>query len=202
MTIAALYVDEAGVYSDLPGVDLWGLSRDARNYKGPHPVVAHPPCTRWCQLAPVNESRYGHLVGDDGGTFVHALWCVRRFGGVLEHPANTHAWAWYGLTKPSRGSWQQCHTTGIMAGQAWVTEVRQRNYGHAANKRTWLYAVGPEPASLDWSEPAPTSAWISADRPRSELAARGIRQLGKREAKATPAEFRDLLISIAERCHQ
>jgi hypothetical protein len=45
--IAALYVEERGVYSGLEGVDVWGVSRDARRYAGPYPVVAHPPCERW-----------------------------------------------------------------------------------------------------------------------------------------------------------
>lgn len=35
VTIAALYVDERGPYVGLPGVDAWGISRDARLYAGP-----------------------------------------------------------------------------------------------------------------------------------------------------------------------
>jgi hypothetical protein len=46
--IAALYVETNGAYWDLPGVDPWDETRDARQYDGPHPVVAHPPCQRWC----------------------------------------------------------------------------------------------------------------------------------------------------------
>lgn len=49
--IAALYVERDGVYYGLPGVDPWDEERDARTYAGPWPVVAHPPCARWCRLA-------------------------------------------------------------------------------------------------------------------------------------------------------
>jgi len=41
--VAALFVETDGVYCGLPGVHPWTLDRDARAYKGPHPVVAHPP---------------------------------------------------------------------------------------------------------------------------------------------------------------
>ena len=45
--IAALFVDPTGTYSDLGEVDLWGEDRDARLYRGPHRVIAHPPCQSW-----------------------------------------------------------------------------------------------------------------------------------------------------------
>ena len=191
--IAALFVDRDGIYFDLPDVDPWDETRDARFYAGPYPVVAHPPCDRWCQMAPVNQARYGHRVGDDGGCFAAALEAVRRWGGVLEHPAVTLAWSAFGLSKPDYGSWQRSLDGG------WVTCVEQRNYGHRARKATWLYCIG-EPLSLRWERPLTPEVWISSDRPRAVLAERGIAQLGKKEARATPLEFRDVLLSIAKIC--
>ena len=76
--IAALYVESGGAYFGLEGVDPWDRPRDAMRYDGPHPVVAHPPCSRWCRLAGLVEARWGHARGDDGGTFAHALACVQR----------------------------------------------------------------------------------------------------------------------------
>ena len=108
MTIAALYVETGGVYYGLPDVDPWDAERDARLYAGPWPVVAHPPCQKWCQLAPLNASRIdGYVVGDDGGCFVSALESVRRFGGVLEHPAESYAWPAFDLPRPRPWSWQR-----------------------------------------------------------------------------------------------
>lgn len=84
MTVAALYVERGGAYYDLPGVDPWGLpDKDATLYAGPHPVVAHPPCSRWCRLAGLVEARWGHKRGDDGGTFAAALAAVQRWGGGI-----------------------------------------------------------------------------------------------------------------------
>lgn len=194
--IAALYVQTDGCYFGLEGVDPWDERRDARLYAGPWPVVAHPPCDRWCQMAPVNQARYGHKVGDDAGCFAAALSSVRAWGGVLEHPALSLAWPAFALPRPVYGGWTRTFCGG------WVGHVDQRNYGHRATKGTWLYAFGVEPPSLRWQKGAPPEAWISTDRPRAELAALGISQLSKREAKATPHAFRDVLISIARSAHQ
>lgn len=94
--VAALFVETNGIYFGLPNVEPWDIRRDARAYAGPHPVVAHPPCDRWCQMAPVNQARYGHRVGDDGGCFAAALAAVRRWSGILEHPAVSLAWPAFG----------------------------------------------------------------------------------------------------------
>lgn len=190
--IAALFVERGGCYWNLPGVDPWDKERDARLYAGPWPVVAHPPCERWCQMAPVNQARYGHQVGDDGGCFAAALAAVRRWGGVLEHPAYSLAWDAFSLPKPpTGGGWVR----GFCGG--WSAHLEQRHYGHRARKATWLYVYGVELPRLQWGPGEPPGAWISADRPRAELEALGIEQLGKREAKATPLPFRDLLIDMA-----
>lgn len=154
--IAALFVDPNGCYAGLEGVDLWDEARDARLYAGPWPVVAHPPCSRWCQLAGLVEYRYGHKRGDDGGCFESALESVRRWGGVLEHPAYTAAWPAYGLPAPDRrGGWQRTICGG------WVCHVEQGRYGHRARKATWLYAHGIDrPPALRWgSTPSWPTSW-------------------------------------------
>lgn len=85
--IAALFVTTGGCYFGLPDVDPWDVTRDARLYAGPHPVVAHPPCQLWVNLAAVNWKRYRRELpawypdGGDGGCFASALASVRRWGG-------------------------------------------------------------------------------------------------------------------------
>lgn len=163
--IAALFVETNGVYFGLPDVDPWDKERDARLYAGPWPVVAHPPCSTWGYMAPVNKARYGHEIGADDGCFASAIESVRTFGGVLEHPAESHAWRRFDLTPPGDGHWAR----SLYHPNEWATMVCQRNYGHPARKRTWLLYVGPNPPELDWSPPHPPEAWISADRPRAQL---------------------------------
>lgn len=191
MTVAALFVDPAGVYSNLPNVDCWGEDRDARLYDGPWPVVAHPPCQKWCQLAPLNASRLdGYELGDDGGCFASALASVRRFGGVLEHPALSYAWPAFGLPRPAPGGW-----TSSFGDDGFSTEVSQVAYGHEARKRTWLYAVGCDLPALNWGEPA-ASAMVSQFRMKQR--ARFTVGLNKGKSSYTPPAFRDVLILMAE----
>lgn len=186
--IAALFVHRGGAYYNLPDVDPWDETRDARQYSGPHPVVAHPPCSRWCQLAYINQKRYGHKVGDDGGCFASALHSVRLWGGVLEHPAFSYAWPEFSLQRPARGVWLQD------PGGGWITEVSQSAYGHRARKRTWIYYVGSNyPPPLNWSEPDPT-AQVSFCKNHGNSP---LPRLSKKEAAATPPAFRDLLLYLA-----
>jgi len=187
--IAALYVQTGGVYFGLPNVDPWDVHRDARKYQGPWPVVAHPPCARWCQLASLVEARYPHIKrGADGGTFKAALESVRRWGGVLEHPAFTAAWPAYGLHEPTGHGWQRTIDGG------WVCQVSQAAYGHRARKLTWLYFVGSgAPVELNWKR-AKSTATMTWLRNHGGM----VERMGKKERNSTPLAFRDVLISLAE----
>lgn len=187
--IAALYVQTGGTYYGLDGVDPWDEERDARRYDGPWPVVAHPPCSRWCQLAPVNQARWGAMIGEDEGCFDAALRAVRKYGGVLEHPAYSIAWQRFNLPAPRRGGWTQS-----LSDPGMTTEVSQSAYGHAARKRTWLYTVGVEPIDLDWRD-LTGRAVIGAGINSGECV--GREKLGPTEASRTPDAFRDLLIDMA-----
>lgn len=185
-TVAALFVEAGGVYYGLPNVDPWDHVRDARLYNGPHPVVAHPPCNRWCQMAFLNQRIYGYRVGEDGGCFAAALAAVRRFGGVLEHPAHSYAWATFDLPEPMTDGWQRAFCGG------WVARVDQGMYGHRGRKSTWLYASVDDPPALRW-ERAPSGAgwWLNG---RTRL---GADRLRDKAARATPPAFRDVLLEIA-----
>lgn len=148
--IAALFVERNGVYYNLPDVDPWDEERDARLYRGPWPVVAHPPCARWGRYwfgGPSIKTRL--RMGDDDGCFEAALNAVRTYGGVLEHPAASYAWSAYGLGRPDPRGWSRDLCGG------WSCQVDQRHYGHRARKRTWLYCVGPKPPPLIWGPGPP-----------------------------------------------
>ena len=207
-TIAALFVDErpGGAYVGIPGVELWGISRDARLYNGPHSVVCHSPCQRWGKMwfgQPLTVKRTGvrKKKGDDGGCFAAALAAVRKWGGVLEHPWQSHAWPHFGLNVPPRsGGWVAADMLG-----GWTCCVEQGSYGHYARKPTMLYAFGVELPELIWGhteakyDPAVVARMgLKRAKRLGEVGARG----GGTDSTPrihTPAAFRELLLGIARR---
>ncbi len=199
--IAALYVETDGCYFGIDGVDPWDEARDARLYDGPWPVVAHPPCQRWGRFWH-GSTRKPHQfkLGDDGGCFEAALNSVRKWRGVLEHPADSHAWSMYGLNKPRRGEgWISADFVG-----GWTCYVEQGHYGHQSRKPTWLYANGIELPELNWAMGRQRIPNWMIERYGYEKARRiGVVAMvgGKNKTRirnATPEPFRNLLLSMAK----
>ena len=200
MNIAALFVETHGAYFGITGVDPWDEPRDARTYAGPHPVVAHPPCQRWGRYwhgAPRKPHQF--RLGEDGGCFAAALTAVRNYGGVIEHPAHSRAWGYFGLrVPPSAGGWVQADDFG-----GWTCHVEQGHYGHLSRKGTWPYAVATERPELRWG-PSPQRLHPRAVELYGYEKARRIGMMamvgGKDKTRirnATPPEFRDVLLAIA-----
>jgi hypothetical protein len=205
VAVAALFVQAGGAYFGLPGVEPWDAARDARRYPGPHPVVAHPPCERWGRYWSGGPSaRVRQVKGDDAGCFAAALAAVERWGGVLEHPEASAAWPHFGLHLPPRGGgW-------VATRRGWTCCVEQGHYGHRARKATWLYAVTRDPPPLRWGRSAARVRLDEDHSAEERAAARAVGRsvagllrtstvgrLTKPERAATPAPFRELLLSIA-----
>lgn len=198
--IAALYVEKDGAYFGIPGVDPWDENKDARSYAGPYPVVAHPPCQRWGRYwhgAPNKPHQF--RLGEDGGCFASALTAVRNYGGILEHPAHSKAWKFFGLVKPKPGDgWVVADEFG-----GWTCYVEQGHYGHISRKPTWLYAAKVDLPELDWTKSEQRIHPVALKRYGYEKARRiGMMAMvgGKDKTKirnATPSEFRDVLLAVA-----
>jgi len=145
--------------------------------------------------------------------FLAALTAVRMYGGLLEHPWASKAWAWFGLTRPpSSGGWVKADAFGGM-----TCCVEQGHYGHPARKQSLLYACGIPTPDLIWGS---SGQRLVGPDSRSALAAVELRQrtptaqeladtsykrrrrMGVVEASPksqrhlTPIPFRDLLLSL------
>lgn len=200
--IAALFVESAGVYANLPDVVCWDITRDARLYSGPWPVVAHPPCERWGRFWH-GSTRKPHqfTLGDDGGCFAAALAAVRRYNGILEHPKDSHAWdkEFFDLAKPRYGEgWIKADNFG-----GWTCVIDQAWFGHPARKPTWLYAVGVDLFELPVSRHTQIiPAWMIERYGYAKARRIGVVAMigGKRKKEIrnrTPEAFRDMLLGMA-----
>ncbi len=203
-TLAALFVETAGAYFGLPDIDPWDEARDARRYAGPHPIVAHPPCQRWGRFWHGSTAKpHQFAKGDDGGCFQAALLALQRFGGVLEHPCDSHAWSHFGLKTPPRsGGWVEA-SPGL-----WTCCVYQGHYGHISGKATWLLVAGvrqDQLPELRWGKCEQRLHPVALARHGYEKARRigMVAMIGGKDKtrlrNATPPEFRDLLLSLAAR---
>jgi len=197
--LAALFVETHGCYFGLPNIDPWDKARNAKNYEGPYRIIAHPPCERWGSYwggSPRKPHQYE--LGADDGCFEVAINALCKFGGILEHPAYSHAWEFFNLPAPNpKGGWtdtfplSSCH-------------VEQGHYGHISRKKTWLLAYRCKLPQLIWGPSPQRLPGYAVERYGYEKARRiGVMAAigGKDKTKirnATPPEFRDLLISIAE----
>lgn len=226
--IAALYIDPRGPYPTLCGcydrrapghicslsVDCWDASRDARKYDGPHPVVAHPPCGPWGRLR--------HLYrGNEHDCAPRAVEQVRRWGGVLEHPAGSLLWD-NGLPckRPSGthckhaaedgGPCCECgyehlpysdHAEDSLGG--YTIEVDQCEWGHVARKRTWLYLVGVPREALE-APPFPgrePTHYASGGRTKSSrnggAVPEDMKVCSAQQRRRTPQLFAEYLVRLA-----
>lgn len=170
MNVAALYVEPRGPHPGLVA-EWYDEARDARSYLGPGPVVAHPPCGPWSKLRAMCT-----LPPEVRDLALLAVEQVRTFGGVLEHPAGSLLWREAGLPPPESMFSDQ------YGGRSY--EVAQGDYGHAAPKLTWLYAVrlGPCP--------------FRSSNFRGDPGGR-VESISKFARKATPAAFAAALVSWA-----
>lgn len=191
--IAALFIRRDSLYKDLPEVDAWDIDRDARRWPGGYPVIAHPPCRAWGRLR--------HLAKPAPAERELALWAVqqvRRWGGVLEHPANSNLWPAAGLP-----ALRQTDGWG-----GWTLPISQYWWGHRAEKRTWLYIVGCRPKNI----PAlplvlgTASALVGTsgrrrDGTRLQPGDPGWRpEIAKADREKTPAALTHWLVNLASRC--
>lgn len=188
LEVAALYIDPRGPYPSLPGVDCWDATRDARRYRGPWPVVAHPPCGPWGVMRHLNKNQ-------DRSLAPIAVEQVRRWGGVLEHPAHSMLWAELRLPRPGE-------LPDEFGGYALA--MNQVDWGHCAKKPTWLYLVGVPRVRLEMPPPGKATHWVGGSRGRGRERSRqgaeiphGIKAASAQLRRRTPPAFAEWLVSLA-----
>jgi hypothetical protein len=186
--IAALFVRADSIYKTMSNVDAWDIERDARNWPGGCPVVAHPPCRAWGRLAHMANPR-----PDEKDLARWAVRQVRRWGGVLEHPNGSTLWRDQELPKPG-----QSDEHG-----GWTLGIHQDWWGHRAEKSTLLYIKGVGPKDipdmpLKLEEPTHVIASSTARQHRGHPRFRP--EVTKAEREHTPPALAHWLVDLASRC--
>jgi len=183
--VSVLFTEAGSVYADL-GADCWPIERDARRWPGGHPIVAHPPCRAWSQMSPFAKPPPG-----ERRLAVWSVLQIRRWGGVLEHPAQSKLWPCMGLPRPGDppDRWG-----------GWTLPIDQFWFGHLCRKRTFLYVVGCAPADVP---PLPlvlgTPRFTMGMTPR-QWRKPGVRAIPRALRASTPPELAVWLLDLAARC--
>jgi len=129
--ISVLCVMPKSNYYQIPGLDLWDVSRDAYFYFGSNPVITHAPCQQWSRM-----KGFANYNKDEKELAFHCLKYVLRNGGIFEHPHGSSFFKEAGITKN-------------------IYSVDQSCYGFPARKRTWLlfHGIKPLPFALPFALP-------------------------------------------------
>jgi hypothetical protein len=184
--VAVLFARADSVYKTLPGCDVWDESRDARNWQGGTSAVAHPPCRLWGKLRQFAKSKDAHT---ERMLAIQAIQAIQAFGGVLEHPAGSTLWAHCGLPLPGRAP-------DRFGG--WTAQIRQCDFGHKAEKLTWLYIVGCHPDDLpEMPPPGEPTGYVRTQLPMDQRVGKIIT---KAEREHTPLPLAVWLVQVARRC--
>lgn len=186
-TVAILFARADSVYKTIPGCDVYDETRDARNWPGGVPVVAHPPCRTWSRLR-----NFAKAPPHEAGLALWAVDQVRRYGGVLEHPQSSKLWPAAGLPEPGQVDEFGGFTVGI----------RQFEWGHKADKPTLLYIVGIAPSDLPMK---PFSLGYATHKVVSFAGFRkgmpGWRpEVSKADRERTPPPLAEWLVALARLC--
>lgn len=118
-----------------------------------------------------------------------SVWALRKYGGVLEHPAYSTLWPTMGLPTPGQPADKWGGST---------LEVRQFDWYHKAAKLTWLYIVGgcdvlPMPVRED------TPKYVVTTRIRKGEPG-WLPDITKSEREHSPPLFAMWLVSVARSC--
>jgi len=171
--ISILYAQQNSIYNQL-SQDIWDITRDATKWPGGNPIIAHPPCRSWGNYK--HKSKGTQL---EKSYAIHSIIMARLWGGIVEHPKNSHLWKTFQFPKPGK--------TDIYNGT--IININQSWFGHQAEKNTNLYIVGLPLNKITY----PLSLNYHTNT---------IENMSKKQREHTPIQLAKWLISIAQQCNQ
>lgn len=179
--VAVLCVAKGSAYHGREGVDVFDRDRDAWNFDGSKPIVAHPPCRTW-------SPTYRHFAKPEPRERDLGLQCVKWLidcGGVIEQPAKSLLFEAAGLPVPRLTAVRHDLKTDVISIEVW-----QKWWGFKTKKRTWLAIAGLTPGELP---PIPFRLSSYADDSWH------YERLSKRQRAETVEPFALWLLEVARR---
>lgn len=174
---AVLYCEPGSIYHQL-NCDVWDEKRNALTFNRPEPIIAHPPCRLWSRLHHFSKApKCEKLMA------ITAMMHIRKYGGVLEHPAGSHLFRT-----------MSCNMNGkIDKYGGFLRSINQKWYGYKAEKRTYLYICGIGPGELPPFDLDFTGTNYVIDTKKKNL---GRKYVNKNERSTTPIKLAEYLISV------
>lgn len=160
------------------------------------------------------------IITSDRDCAPRAVEQVRKWGGVLEHPAGSKLWDECDLPPPyetpldglpehsplwrKHNAWPLWIDGRASDGFGYTIKIDQCEWGHVARKRTWLYLVGVPREALE-APPFPgrePTHWISGGRKHDRkgsggVVPDGIKVCSPQQRRRTPPLFAEYLVRLA-----
>lgn len=112
---------------------------------------------------------------------------MRKWGGVLEHPAGSTLWIDQNLPKPGERD--------LFGG--WTLAAPQKWWGHRCEKPTWFYIVGIEPTAIPQ---LPLMLHEATHVIQTSKRQDHRPHIPKAERERTPPALAEWLVVLASRC--
>lgn len=179
--VTVLFVREDSEYKYNMSIDSYDCIRDARNYNGNGPVIAHPPCRAWGLLSHMASPAPG-----EKELSFFAIDIVRRCGGVLEHPSGSRL---FGPHLPDVDDKKDMYG-------GYTILIDQFDFGHVAPKPTKLYICGVNIDEL------PQRPQKRNEIPKRSICGniKGTKRCTQKQREHTPELLMEWLILVASLC--
>lgn len=170
ISFPVLFTQQKSNYYNLQGFDCYDQVRNAFTCDSSLPGIYHPPCRRFSRLrglstAPQNERIFGYW----------SIGRVRKYGGIVEHPADSLLW-------------KQCKVGTPSSPDSWggyLISVNLSWFGYPAQKRTGLYIVGVPYKDL----PALPLSFDAITRIVSSSRSSKLKEVSKSKRSMTPVKL-------------
>ncbi len=180
--VSALFVRKDSIYKAM-GLDCWDSERNALLWPGGNAGIFHPPCRGWGRLR-----KFSVATEEEKELAVWSVNQVRRWGGVVEHPASSDLWRYCNL--PLGNQVDQYGGFTLSVNLHW--------FGFPAEKKTYLYIVGCLPRCIP-AYPLSFDAITHKIRFPDRRGRSGEKNLPKSQRDVTPVLMATWLISLCEK---